>query len=149
MTSRQIIHADLNRVEEIVPLFDAYRQFYHQPSNLGGARKFLAERLIRNESVIFLALENAQAVGFVQLYPSFTSVGMKRLWILNDLFVAPPARGRGIGTALLEESRRLAMKTGAKGLVLTTWTDNRQAQRIYEKSGWKRDELSYTYYLDV
>jgi ribosomal protein S18 acetylase RimI-like enzyme len=149
MTSLRVTQAHTDNIEQLALLFDAYRQFYGQPPDLEGARHFVTERLNRNESVIFLAVDGGQTVGFVQLYPSFTSTWMKRLWILNDLFVAPHARGHGIGTALLEESRQFAVKTNARGLVLETSKDNREAQRVYEKSGWKRDELFYTYYLDV
>ena len=133
----------------IVPLFDAYRQFYEQHSDPIGARKFLAERLGKGESVIFLAWEGGQCVGFAQLYPTFSSVSMKRAWILNDLFVHPSARGRGVGRALLEQCKQLATETGAKEMTLETMKNNLTAQHLYEGCGWKRDEAFYKYYLPV
>ena len=133
----------------MVPLFDAYRQYYEQQSDLDRARSFLTNRLSKGESVIFLASVNGQAVGFAQLYPSFSSLSMKPIWILNDLFVTPPARGHGVGTALLEECRGLAIQTGAKELALETMTTNVTAQRLYEEQGWKRDDVFYRYNLNV
>ena len=149
MRNLRIVQATSNDVHVIVPLFDSYRRFYGQDPNLAGAQRFLKERLDGGESVVFLAFEAGRAVCFAQLYPSFSSVQMKRLWILNDLFVTPQARAHGVGAALLEECKQLAKKTDAKGLVLETRKDNQEAQRLYEKFGWKRDETFITYYLDV
>jgi len=124
----------------LAPLFDAYRQFYRQPPDLEGAHGFLADRIGAGESRIFLAEEEAgEALGFVQLFPSFSSVSMKRLWVLNDLFVHPAARGRGVARALMERARRLAIETGAKGLILETEPDNWRAKRLYEDLGYVLD----------
>ncbi len=134
----------------VAPLFDAYRVFYKQPSDLAGALAFLGERLRLNESVILLAeLEEGVAAGFIQLYPAFTSVGIRRLWLLNDMYVAPEARRRGVSTALLEAARQHGLETGAARLVLTTELDNLAAQATYEAHGWKRDERYYTYELSL
>ena len=149
MSKVTITKASTEMVEVVVPLFDAYRQFYEQPSDLEGARDFLAERLGRGESVIFLAREGGQCVGFAQLYPSFSSSSMQRIWILNDLFVLASARGHGVGRALLEQSKRLATETGAKELTLETAKNNLKAQRLYEGCGWKRDDVFCKYYLSV
>lgn len=140
-----VIRADLNHLDVLAPLFDGYRQFYKQPSDVDGARHFLSERLTKNESVIFLALEGSVGLGFTQLYPSFSSVSMKRQWILNDLFVAPEARKMGVGEALLERARQFAVETQAKGLTLMTAVDNYPAQRLYERMGWQRENNFYTY----
>lgn len=134
------VRAELDDLEALVPLFDGYRRFYRQPSDPPGARAFLGERLKRNESVIFVAVVDGTAVGFTQLYPVFSSVSMKRLWLLNDLFVAPEARRAGAGRALLERAERWAKETGAKGLTLSTEVTNGIAQRAYEAAGWTKDE---------
>lgn len=144
----ELIRASLDHLEQLVPLFDGYRQFYKQHSDPERGRQFLHERLDNDESVIFLALVDGQPAGFTQLYPSFSSVSLRRLWILNDLFVAPWARGRGVGAALLTRARAWAEETWAKGLVLETAVDN-PAQHLYESLGWRRDEgaLHYALYL--
>jgi GNAT superfamily N-acetyltransferase len=134
------VRAELDDLDALVPLFDAYRRFYGQTSDLAAARAFLADRFKRGESVIFLAVVDGAIVGFTQLYPSFSSVSMKRLWVLNDLFVTPDARKSGAGRALLERAERWAAETGAKGLTLSTQITNLTAQRLYEACGWTRDD---------
>jgi GNAT superfamily N-acetyltransferase len=143
MTEPQRVTAD--GVELVAPLFDAYRQFYGRPSDLDGARRFLTDRLARGESAIFTVIEEGRALGFTQLYPSFSSVSMKPVWILNDLFVAAEARRRGVGTQLLKAAREHAGRTGAVRLVLSTAVTNAVAQAAYERDGWKRDTVFVTY----
>ena len=140
MTAIHTYGATLEDIDALVPLFDAYRQFYGQASDLTGARAFLADRFKRGESIIFLAVVDGAIVGFTQLYPSFSSVSMKRLWVLNDLFVTPDARKSGAGRALLERAERWAAETGAKGLTLSTQITNLRAQRLYEACGWTKDD---------
>src|SRR5262249_23742776 len=93
--------ATVAEVDLIAPLFDQYRQFYRKTGDLEGARRFLLERFANLQSVIFLAFAGDTAVGFTQLYPSFSSASMAPIFVLNDLFVQPDARVRGAGTALL------------------------------------------------
>jgi GNAT superfamily N-acetyltransferase len=149
----RVIQATSEHLEALATLFDGYRQFYKEAPDLDGARAFLAERLERGESVLFLALldQDGQEIpaGLAQLYPSFSSASMQRLWILNDLFVAPEARKHGVGRALLQAAREHAERTGAKGLELMTARDNEAAQALYESMGWQRDEvfLPYTLYF--
>ena len=145
--THSIIRATIEHLDLVTPLFDGYRQFYEHPSNLDGARQFLKDRLVRHESVIFLALLDEAAVGFTQLYPSFSSSSMQRLWILNDLFVAPAGRRSGVGEALLERARQFAVESGAKGLMLETAVTNTTAQKLYERLGWIRDTEFYVYNL--
>ena len=144
-----IKRATISDLDDAAPLFDAYRQFYGQRSDVAAARAFLDERLRREESVIFLAVEDGQALGLTQLYPSFSSVSLKRLWVLNDLFVGPKVRRGGVGRRLLERAREWAIETGAKGLVLATAVDNSKARALYESCGWKRDDDFQHYYLFV
>jgi GNAT superfamily N-acetyltransferase len=136
--------ADLNA---LVPLFDAYRQFYRYPSDSEKAECFLRERFERHESVIFLAFDGAAGIGFTQLYPSFSSGAMARIFILNDLFVAPEARRRGVGSALLRAAAEHARRVGAVRLVLSTEVTNSTAQSVYEKAGWVHDTVFRVYQL--
>lgn len=145
----QIIQASLDELERLVPLFDGYRQFYRQASDLAAAHAFLHDRLSNNESIIFLAQTPEAGLGFCQLYPSFSSVSMQRLWILNDLFVAEHARGQGVASGLLNVARDWAISTKSKGLVLETEATNTSAQRLYEQHGWQRDLAEYYYFLNV
>ena len=143
-----IVRAEPKHLEDLVPLFDGYRQFYGQRSTLAAARDFLRERIERDESVIYAAYTGArEAAGFTQLYPSFSSVSLKPLWILNDLFVRSDIRRGGVGRALLERAKQHAVETGAKGLVLNTAVTNKPAQTLYESCGWKQDDEFLQYHL--
>lgn len=145
-----IDRATLADLDQLAPLFDAYRQFYKQPADLPGARAFLAERLEHDESVIFLARsDDREPLGFTQLYPSFTSIGMKRIFVLNDLFVAPAGRCKGIGKLLLQAAADHARAQGAARLALSTAIDNHTAQSLYEANGWQRDTQFYAYTLPL
>lgn len=146
----QALRATTIHLEAVAKLFDAYRGFYGQSSNLEQSRAFIAERMAGNESAIFLVEdESGEALGFVQLYPTFSSIDAHRTWLLSDLFTTPAARGRGVGRRLMNTARDFAVETGAKGLVLETATDNFTAQGLYESLGWVRDTGYYTYTLDL
>jgi ribosomal protein S18 acetylase RimI-like enzyme len=142
--------ATLADLDALAPLFDGYRVFYGKPSDLPTARAFLQERLANNESVIFLARDaDGSALGFTQLYPCFSSVSARRLWILNDLFVAPEARRLGVAKALLQRAREHGQQTGVVRLTLQTAHDNSKAQALYESLGWVRQEGMYEYALEL
>jgi ribosomal protein S18 acetylase RimI-like enzyme len=144
ITIRQAVLADLDAV---ATLFDAYRQFYGQPSDEAAAKTFLQARFEHGQSVVLLAELHGQAVGFTQLYPSFSSVSMARVFVLNDLFVAPTARRLGVGEALLTAAADHARQLGAVRLSLTTNVENLPAQSLYESMGWERDQKFYAYHL--
>lgn len=137
----QVQIADILALEEVVPLFDQYRVFYGKTSDLEAARRFLSERMINQQSVILLARDAAgKAVGFSQLYPIFSSLSMRKKFILNDLFVLPEARKTGVGAALLDQAKLVARACGAVGLTLSTAVDNHTAQQLYRSNGWEQDK---------
>ncbi|WP_260285552.1 GNAT family N-acetyltransferase [Peribacillus aracenensis] len=140
--------ATLHELESLTELFDLYRVFYEQASDPGRAREFLRERLTNVESVIFMAYDEGNPIGFVQLYPSFSSVSMMRSWVLNDLFVKESARKKGFGEELLNAAITFAREAGAKGVSLETGKDNVNAQRLYEKIGFVR-ETNHFYYFTI
>jgi GNAT superfamily N-acetyltransferase len=148
LTMVKIIKATKDNLEQIIPLFDQYRIFYNRPSDEKGARKFLEARFDNSESIIFIALINEHAVGFVQLYPTFSSVSMQCSFILNDLFVIPSFRQQQIGEALLECAKQHCKEQNHKGLALETTVDN-PAQKLYEKLGWVKDKDYYHYFWEV
>ncbi len=140
----RIERADLRQLDALVPLFAAYRRFYGR-SDDPRTRPFLEERLARGESVVLIAWRAAEAIGFAQLYPSFASVSLARMFILYDLFVAPEARRSGAGAALLRAAVEHAAECGASELLLQTAMTNIPAQRLYEREGWIRDQNFYVY----
>jgi len=141
----QIIKATKENLDQLVPLFDQYRVFYRQPSDLSKAKDFLSNRFEHNESIIFLAFYNEEPAGFTQLYPMFSSVSMQRSFVLNDLFVHPNYRKNMIGAKLLERAKEYCIEKNAKGLTLETSTDN-PAQKLYEKLGWQKDIDCFHYF---
>jgi GNAT superfamily N-acetyltransferase len=148
MTDIRIVRAGRKELDELAPLFDGYRQFYAQRSDLAAARAFLRDRIERDESVIYVAYaDGGEAAGFTQLYPSFSSVSLKPLWVLNDLFVRSDIRRGGVGRALLERARQHAVESGAKGLILNTAVTNKAAQTLYESCGWTREDEFLQYNL--
>lgn len=149
MPSPHVRRASVADLEQVVPLFDAYRQFYGLASDLALCRAFLGDRLTRAESVVFLAVSEGAPVGFTQMYPSFGSLSAAPLWVLYDLFVAPEARKSGVGRALMERARRHAEETGARTIVLSTARTNRAAQQLYESLGYRLDTEFLTYELPL
>ncbi|MDI9356638.1 MAG: GNAT family N-acetyltransferase [Chitinophagaceae bacterium] len=142
----QIHHPKPQNLPELALLFDTYRIFYGQKSDVDSAYLFLKERMKKKESEIFIASIEKKIAGFVQLYPIFTSVGMKRLWLLNDLYVDETMRGKGIAKKLIERCKVLAHKTNAKGLFLQTQNTNQKAQELYTKMGFSKDTDFSDYY---
>lgn len=143
----QVRQATIEDLDLLVPLFDAYRQFYRQPSDPARARSFLQERFEQRQSVVLIAFEGESAIGFTQLYPSFSSGALGQIFILNDLFVATDARRRGIGSRLLQAAAEYGRSAGAIRLVLSTELTNTTAQSVYEAMGWKRDTVFCVYQL--
>jgi GNAT superfamily N-acetyltransferase len=139
MVNIQVSQATLSNLDVVVPLFDAYRQFYGQPSDLFAAREFLRERFNHGESTIFLAFEENIPIGFSQLYPSFSSVSMARVFLLNDLFVSEQGRRKGVASQLIAAAIDYARTVSAIRLNLSTSVANSNAQAAYNATGWKRD----------
>ncbi|QSX35804.1 GNAT family N-acetyltransferase [Shewanella sedimentimangrovi] len=106
----QIRLASAIDLDNLVPLFNAYRQSLGQVSDPLAAREFLGARLRENDSVIFLALDENNAVGFIQLYPSFSSILLKPLWYFDDLYVTPAYREQGIDKRLIQKAQELALE---------------------------------------
>jgi GNAT superfamily N-acetyltransferase len=145
-TVRQTTIRDL---DQIVPLFDCYRQFYGRVSDLRAAREFLMARFHNAESTVFIAHEKERAIGFTQLYPSFSSISLARIFILNDLFVHEQARRKGVASALMSAAVQFATASGADRLALSTAITNNAAQALYHSAGWKRDDQFLVYDLAI
>ncbi|HYF15456.1 MAG TPA: GNAT family N-acetyltransferase [Phycisphaerales bacterium] len=136
MTPRlKITRATAAEVNDLAPLFDGYRRFYGKPSEPDACAHFLNERISRNESVVFIGRFGDAAAGFTQLYPTFTSVGMARVWHLNDLFVAEGFRRRGAAKALMLHAIAFARGDGAMRVTLETQVENASARALYESLG--------------
>jgi ribosomal protein S18 acetylase RimI-like enzyme len=131
-------------------LFDEYRQFYKLPSEVGKASAYLKARLEAGDSVVLVAAGEAeQLIGFTQLYPTWCSLLAGPVYVLYDLYVAPEARQRGVGRALLEAAAARGRRDGKLRMSLSTARTNATAQSLYESLGWERDEEFYVYNLST
>lgn len=137
--------ATVKDISIIAPLFNSYRVFYKQESNLVAATEFLTERLNQNQSYIFIAFIDNKAVGFTQLFTSFSSVSLKSVFILNDLYVDKNHRSQKIGASLLLKAKEFCKEKGYKGIALETAIDN-PAQKLYERLNWKKDADCFHYF---
>ena len=142
-----ILRATISDVADIALLFANYLAFYGHHRERGEVSGFLEQRLALGESAIYYAADRGRAVGFVQLYPLFSSIRLCRIWVLNDLFVSVAYRRKGHGRALLERAKLHALETGARGLFLQTGIENVTAQALYESQGYVRDATMYRYDL--
>nr|HRG75230.1 GNAT family N-acetyltransferase [Leptospiraceae bacterium] len=142
-----VLEAKLTHINLVLPLFNKYRKFYEVENRPEDAKAFIQERIEKNQSKIFLAIQEEKAIGFTQLYPSFSSLSLKSVWILNDLFVDEDFRKQGVGKMLLDAAKDFAIKTKSKGLTLSTGIENETAQSLYEKYGFIRNEHFYEYFL--
>ena len=135
----KVIEATLENVDAVAKLFNLYRQFYQQEDDLLGAKEFIKQRIALNESIVLLAVSpEGVAVGFTQLYPSFSSIAMKPMLHLNDLFVISAKRQSGIGKALIDAACDKAVELGANSLALSTQVNNVSAKSLYESNGFSK-----------
>ena len=141
--------ADSSSIPELANLFNQYRIFYGEETDIQAATSFLKSRFNNKDSVILIALENFQMGGFIQLYPSFSSVGMERIWILNDLFVDHKFRRKNIAKNLMEAARKHAKETGALRIDLATQVSNLYAQNLYESLDYIKNESFFHYSLII
>lgn len=143
-----IRHAREEDILQLVILFNAYLDFYQVRGEQEQSMLFLKDRLQRGDSVIFVLEDETGIMGFAQLYPSFSSLRMKKVWILNDLFINPNVRKKGYATKLMDVIEKFSRDSDAKGLVLSTAMENESARRLYEKRGWKKDITFFHYFLN-
>ncbi|HZW19176.1 MAG TPA: GNAT family N-acetyltransferase, partial [Luteimonas sp.] len=130
-------------LDALAALFDAYRRFYGQDSDVPRARQWLRERLRFGESAVLVARRDGAMAGFVQLYPMYSSVRMARTWILNDLYVDAATRRKGVARALLDAAADFAREDGAAGIALETTVDNATARALYRSAGWQEDATQW------
>ena len=144
-----ILKATTNDIDKLAPLFDAYRVWYRKPADMDGAKRFLQERLEKDESTIFIAVnDNKACLGFVQLYPSFSSTRLSKMWILNDLFVKQEERGKGHSKALISRAKKLCKETQAVGLLLETETNNHIGNRLYPSVGFELEKNNFYFWTN-
>ncbi len=145
----EIFQANIKQLNDVAFLFDQYRGFYRQNSDLKQAKQFIKARLQEQDAVILLATKNNQPVGYTQLFPSWSSVSMQRVWILNDLFVLPKERNKGIAKALMNAAKEYAVSTNAVRIILATEVTNKIGQNLYRSMGYRKFDEFYHYVLAI
>ncbi|MEM9547279.1 MAG: GNAT family N-acetyltransferase [Bacteroidota bacterium] len=136
-------------LDQLSHLFDGYRVFYRKTSDVEAAKKFISERLNNKDSEIYVCeMEDGLLSGFVQLYPLFSSTRMKRLWLLNDLYVNTEFRGEGISLLLIDRAKELVRDSGACGMFLETEKSNMIGNRLYPKAGFELNDGANYYVWD-
>lgn len=143
----EIALATIDDLEALLPLITGYRVFYRREPEPKRERGFVERNLREGRSTIFLVrnLERGTVVGFTQIFQTHSTVWLGPSLTLEDLFVAPEARGAGAATLLLERAEAYAREIGAVGMFLETAIDNDAAQRVYERAGWTREDRFYKY----
>ncbi|MDB6050563.1 MAG: family acetyltransferase [Pseudomonas sp.] len=148
----RIIQATLDHLDLLTPLFVKYREFYGELSYPESSKAFLEKRLRRKESVVYLALpddDDKKLLGFCQLYPSYSSLSLKRVWILNDIYVAEDARRQLVADHLLKVAKKMAKDTQAVRMRVLTSSNNEVARKTYESIGFKVDTQFINYVLPI
>ncbi|POZ60099.1 GNAT family N-acetyltransferase [Chromobacterium alticapitis] len=144
--TQQIVQATPESVDDWLPLFSAYLDFYQVAQSREHCRDYLRQRLSQRQALVFVAGDADGPNGFVLLYPGYSSLSLQPCWILNDLFVSPKARGRGVAGQLIERAQRHMRELGGGELMLQTAHDNLTAQRLYESLGFALDREFRVYY---
>lgn len=137
----EIAPAQVQHLDELARLFDAYRQFFTGKEDLETSRRFIAERLQMGDSVIFVALSAGVPRGFIQLYPIWSSWYCKRIWFLSDLYVDEEARRAGAGSMLVERIKEHAAQTDASSVMVELPQAEPHLYAFYERLGFKRDAV--------
>jgi GNAT superfamily N-acetyltransferase len=128
--------------ELLQPLIAAYQRFYEvEEIDEERNRRFFRRFLSPSEDGLLLgARAEGRFLGYACLYWHFTSTRARETVLMNDLYVEPEARGRGVGRALIEASADVARERGAAQLEWATAPDNHTAQRLYDSTGAARSE---------
>ncbi|HTU71030.1 MAG TPA: GNAT family N-acetyltransferase [Candidatus Baltobacteraceae bacterium] len=128
-------------IEQLLPLVRSYRVFYGQEPDAASERRFVAKHLRDATSTVFVANAGGETVGFVQIFESWSTVRLAPVLILEDLFVEPGWRKRGIARSLIGAALAYARENGAAAMFLETAAENQRAQSVYERAGWLRERI--------
>jgi GNAT superfamily N-acetyltransferase len=146
----QITTATEADLDDVVPLFARYQTFYTGAGQPDGKNRAFLSRFVRGDAGRLLVArgDDGAALGLANLYWTFSSTAAEERVLLNDLFVADHARGRGVGLALIAAAAQVAKERGSPTLTWQTALDNRTAQRLYERTGAARSAW-FEYELDA
>lgn len=141
MLDYAIARAGLGDLDDVLPLFAAYRRFFAPEGDERASRPFLAQRFRAQDSVVFLARRSAGAAGFVALYPLWSSWYCRRVWFLSDLYVAESDRKLGMGRALVERALTHARETDAASVMVELPRREPHLAEFYGRLGFRPDPV--------
>ncbi len=145
----KVRQATINDLDQLASLFDKYRIFYRKSSNYEAAKSFLKERIEQKESIIYIVEnENNDLLGFTQLFPSFSSTRMKRLWILNDLYVIEHMRGQGLSKLLINRCKEHCINSNACGISLETEQTNHIGNQLYNSTDFRLEGNNFYFWTN-
>lgn len=145
----RIIQASLEHLDQLTPMFVDYREFYNAMPQQEDSKAFLTERLNKQEAIILLAIENDVALGFCLVYPSFSSVLLRPIWILNDMYVTEESRRKQVANKLLKALAKQARENNVVRLRVSIHASNEIAQRLYESADFLEDQNFRSYILPL
>ncbi|ELI1752149.1 GNAT family N-acetyltransferase [Vibrio cholerae] len=146
----EVVNATLKHLDLLAPLFNLYREFYGKKDDAENSYLFIKERLEKKDSIILLAINDVgYCIGFMQIFPSLSSLSTSNIWVLNDLYVVSEHRGLGVARMLMNELNCLAIMNKVSSIILETDKTNRVAQGIYESLGYTRETMMYHYRLNL
>ncbi|PNZ39544.1 GNAT family N-acetyltransferase [Mammaliicoccus vitulinus] len=140
-----ISRLQVNEVNKIIPIFNEYRVYFGEQSDIDAAERFLYENLSSDNAVIFIAEDNDDVIGFIQLYTMLSSMKMSELLIINDLYLTAKARGQRIGEKLMHQVFKYGKENGYETIYLETEKSNIGGNRLYTKLGMQIDD-EHNYY---
>lgn len=148
MSSKLIFRqATIEDLPKLVPIFDSYREYFKHPKDPLKVESFLYEKFEHLESVMFIAEQQSEVIGFAQLYPIFSSLSLQRVWLLNDFYITEQCRNGGIGKQLFAKVKEFTLLTKSKGIELSVEHTNKKAWHFWENQGFKvDDEFRYYFY---
>jgi ribosomal protein S18 acetylase RimI-like enzyme len=143
----RIISATLDHLDQLTPMFTHYREMYGAMPQPDASKEYLAQRINKQEAIILLAFEDEALLGFCLVYPSFSSISLRPMWIINDLYVAEKARRNHVALQLLQATAEQARAHGAVRLRVSISASNEIAQRLYESANFLEDQHFSNYIL--
>lgn len=143
----RIIQASLEHLDQLTPMFIRYREFYNAMPQHELSKAFLSQRLKTKEAIVFMAIEADDPLGFCLIYPSFSSVLLRPIWIINDMYVTEVSRRKQVANQLIQKVAEQARDNNVVRLRVSIHASNAIAQRLYESADFLEDQHFRSYIL--
>jgi GNAT superfamily N-acetyltransferase len=152
MGAHEITTVEERDLDELLPLMRGYCEFYEvapSDADLLAMSRVLIDDQEREGLQLIARDADGKAVGFATIFWTWQTLSASRLGVMNDLFVAPDARGGGLADALIEACAERCRGRGIESLEWQTANDNHRAQAVYDRIGGEKSERWLDYSLAV